>query len=139
VRLEDLTTLGWRGPAFALAMLLLVRPLAVWAATIGSRLNRAERLFLAWFAPRGIVAASVASVFALRLGESGAVLVPATFLVIIVTVGVYGLTAGPLARRLGLMLGDPQGLLIAGANGFARDLGTVLQQEGFRVVLVDTR
>ncbi len=138
VRLEDLTALGWRGPVFALLMLLVVRPLAVWAATIGSHLTRPERLFLAWFAPRGIVAASVASVFALRLGESGAVMVPATFLVIIVTVAVYGLTAGPLARRLGLTQGDPQGLLIAGANGFARNLGSVLQKEGFHVVLVDT-
>ena len=139
VRVEDLTALGWRGLVFALVMLLVVRPLAVWAATIGSQLTRAERLFLAWFAPRGIVAASVASVFALRLGDSGAVLVPATFLVIVATVAVYGLTAGPLARRLGLTPGDPQGLLIAGANGFARALASVLQREGFRVVLVDTR
>jgi len=139
VRVEDLTALGWRGLVFALVMLLMVRPLAVWAATIGSQLTRAERLFLAWFAPRGIVAASVASVFALRLGDSGAVLVPATFLVIVATVAVYGLTAGPLARRLGLTPGDPQGLLIAGANGFARALASVLQREGFRVVLVDTR
>jgi len=138
VRVEDLTALGWRGPVFALVMLLVVRPLAVWAATIGSQLNRAERVFLAWFAPRGIVAASVASVFALRLGDSGAVLVPATFLVIVATVAVYGLTAGPLARRLGLTPGDPQGLLIAGANGFARALASVLQREGFRVGLVDT-
>lgn len=139
VQLDDLTALGWRGPVFTLVMLLVVRPASVWAATIGSHLNRAERLFLAWFAPRGIVAASVASVFALRLGDSGAAMVPATFLVIIVTVAVYGLTAGPLARRLGLTLGDPQGLLIAGANRFAQNFGKVLQQEGFRVVLVDTR
>jgi hypothetical protein len=85
------------------------------------------------------VAAAVASVFALRLGESEAILVPTTFLVICVTVTVYGLTAGPLARRLGLSVGNPQGLLIAGAHRFARQLAEVLQREGFRVVLVDTR
>lgn len=139
VRVEDVATLGWRGVAFAAAVVFVVRPLAVWAAMLGSPLTRGERLFLAWFAPRGIVAAAVASVFALRLGESGAVLVPATFLIISVTVTIYGLTAGPWARRLGLTLGDPQGLLLAGANPFARSLAGVLQQAGFRVVLVDTR
>jgi NhaP-type Na+/H+ or K+/H+ antiporter len=102
ISLNSLTAVGWRGIAFALVLVLIVRPCSVWLSTIGSGLSVAERCFLAWFAPRGIVAAAVSSVFALRLGQSGTVLAPATLIVIFVTVTIYGLTAGPLARWLGL-------------------------------------
>ena len=139
VSLDSLAAVGWRGVAFALVLVLVVRPLAVWLATIRSGLTFAERCFLCWFAPRGIVAAAVSSVFALRLGESGAVLAPATLLVIFVTVAVYSLTAGPLARWLGLAIADAQGVLIAGASQTARAIADVLHKEGFKVVLVDTR
>lgn len=139
ISLDSLTSVGWRGVAFAMTLILIVRPVAVMLATMGSGLSLAERFFLSWFAPRGIVAAAVSSVFALRLGESGAVLAPATFVVIFVSVAVYGLTAGPLARRLGLAIADAQGVLIAGANQTARAIATALSKEGFTVVLVDTR
>ncbi|MFG0333620.1 MAG: cation:proton antiporter [Maioricimonas sp. JB049] len=130
---------GWRGVLFCLVMVLLVRPISVFFATLGSPLSWAERGFLAWLAPRGIVAAAVASVFALRLGPgTGDGLVPATFLVIAVTVVVYGLTALPLARRLGLAMADPQGVLIASAHAGARAIAHALQEAGFRVLLVDT-
>ena len=139
VPLQDVRALGWRGLAFAASLIVIVRPIAVWLSTIGSGLSRRERLFLGWFAPRGIVAAAVSSVFALRMGESGAVVAPATLMVILLTVTVYGLTAAPLARRLGLSASDPQGLLIAGANQTARAIAKVISKEGIRVVLVDTR
>lgn len=139
ISLESLANVGWRGVAFALSLIFVVRPLSVWSATIGSGLSTRERCFLSWFAPRGIVAAAVSSVFALRLGESGAVLAPATFVVIFVTVAVYGLTAGPLARRLGLAITDAQGILIAGANPIARGIAAALTKEGFTVALVDTQ
>lgn len=139
ISLESLTSVGWRGVAFVMSLILVVRPLSVWLATIGSGLSATERCFLSWFAPRGIVAAAVSSVFALRLGESGAVLAPATFVVIFVTVAVYGLTAGPLARRLGLAIADAQGILIAGANPIARAIAAALTKEGFTVALVDTQ
>ena len=93
-----------------------------------------ERLFLAWMAPRGIVAAAVAPVFALNLiaaGDAGgARLVPATYFVILGTGVLYGLSAAPLARRLGLAQPCPQGVLFAGANGWARALGAALQAQG---------
>lgn len=135
----SLTSVGWRGVAFALILILIVRPLSVWLATIGSGMSPSERCFLGWFAPRGIVAAAVSSVFALRLGDSGAVLAPATFVVIFLTVAVYGLSARRLALRLGLSVADAQGLLIAGANPIARAIATVLTKEGFSVTLVDTQ
>jgi NhaP-type Na+/H+ or K+/H+ antiporter len=139
VSLASLVGVGWGGVGFALTLVLLVRPLAVWLSTFGSRLTPAERVFLSWLAPRGIVAAAVSSVFALRMGEEGAALAPATFVVIFVTVTIYGLSAGPLARYLGLAAPEAQGLLIAGANQAARAIAAALTKEGFPVVLVDTR
>ena len=139
ISLDSLAGVGWRGVAFALVLVLVVRPLSVWLSTLGSRLSVAERCFLGWFAPRGIVAAAVSSVFALRLGETGASIAPATFIVIFTTVAIYGLTAGWVARKLGLSTPDAQGVLVAGASQFARAIAQVLTQEGFCVVLVDTR
>jgi NhaP-type Na+/H+ or K+/H+ antiporter len=139
IPLSDLQQLGWRGIAFAAALILFVRPISVWLSTIGSGLSVRERCFLAWFAPRGIVAAAVSSVFALRMGPSGSLIAPATMVVILVTVAVYGLTAAPLARRLGLAASDPQGLLIAGASQLVREIAKVVSREGVKVVLVETQ
>ncbi|MBL8812669.1 MAG: sodium:proton antiporter [Planctomycetaceae bacterium] len=139
VPLQDVADLGWRGPAFVLLLIFVVRPVSVWLSTLGTGLSRRERVFLSWFAPRGIVAAAVSSMFALRMGESGAVMAPATLVVILMTVAIYGLTAAPLARRLGLAASDPQGLLIAGASQMSRAIARALSKEGIRVVLVDTR
>ena len=140
--LSDLLGLGWRGLAFVAVIVLLARPLSVLVSTWGSRFNGRERIFLSWLAPRGIVAASVASLFAFELAERGHagadMLVSATFIVIIGTVSLYGLTAGPLARKLDLAEEDPQGMLIVGAHALARSLARVLQHQGFRTVLIDT-
>jgi NhaP-type Na+/H+ or K+/H+ antiporter len=138
VKPENLLALGWRGVAFVAALIFVVRPVAVWLSTIGSGLSLRSRCFLSWFAPRGIVVAAVSSVFALRLDAYGDVLISAAFLTVIGTVVVYGLTAGPLARRLGLAVNNPQGLLIAGANELARAIAVALKEAGFHVVLVDT-
>lgn len=138
LKLENLTSLGWRGVAFVLFVILIVRPVAVWLSSVGSNLTWQERVFLSWFAPRGIVAAAVASVFAIRLGDQGHDLVPAVFVVIVGTVSVYSLTAFPLARRLGLAVTNPQGVLIASAHPGARAIAHALQSANFRVVLLDS-
>jgi len=141
VEFADFSQLGWRGLAFVAAVILIARPASVLASSIGTDLSKAEQIFLSWLAPRGIVAAAVASVFALRMEETGSgdgELVPATFLVIVGTVVVYGLTAFPLARRLGLASADAQGVLIASSHPGARAIGHALKSAGFRVVLVDT-
>jgi NhaP-type Na+/H+ or K+/H+ antiporter len=136
--LAELRTVGWRNAAFVASLMLIVRPLAVWISTIGAGLTWRERTFLSWFAPRGIVAAAVSSIFAIRLGASGDELVKNTFLVIVATVAVYGLTAGPLARWLGLAESDAQGVLIVGASRLARSLAAALREAGIRVLLVDS-
>jgi hypothetical protein len=111
-------------------------------STRGGKLTRNDRLFLSWMAPRGIVAAAIASIFALRLEENGheaaSAIVPVTFITIIATVMIYGLTAPLVARRLKLAEAAPQGLLIVGAHAFARSLAEFVQKQGFRVLVVDT-
>lgn len=134
--------LGWPSLVFIGVLVLLGRPLAILVSTLGSTLSRQERLFMTWMAPRGIVAAAVATIFAFELveaGHSGAErLVPLTFLVIVATVSLYGLTAGPLARRLDLAEEDPQGMLIVGAHALSRAIASVLADHGFVVRLIDT-
>ncbi|MCA9913687.1 MAG: sodium:proton antiporter, partial [Anaerolineae bacterium] len=138
----DLAQIGLPTLGFVALIVLVERPLAVFFSTIGSGLNWREKLFLAWMAPRGIVAASVASIFALELEQRGIdgaeQMVPVTFAVIIGTVAIYSITAGPLARRMGLAESNPQGLLIVGANLWIRRMAKLVQESGFRVVLADT-
>lgn len=142
VRIEDVLLLDWRALAFVATLIVVGRPLAVLVSARGSGMTARERIFLGWMAPRGIVAAAVAAFFALRLEERGlpeaALFVPITFLVIVVTVAVYGLTARALARRLHLARPDPQGVLFMGINPISSALANVLQKEDFRALLVDT-
>ena len=103
----ELSPLGWGGISCVLVLMLVVRPIAVGIATVGLPLNLPQKLFLGWLAPRGIVTASVASLFAIRLEQAGILgagrLQGLVFLTILMTVGLQGLTAQPLARALGLI------------------------------------
>ena len=127
---------------FLLVLILIARPLSVALSTVGSGLKTEEKGFLASIAPRGIVAASVASVFALRLAESGRsdaeMLVPYTFIVIAATVALYGLAAAPLAKRLKIGKPNPQGVLFVGSHNWARAIAVTLLKEGFSVMMVDS-
>ncbi|WP_428623591.1 cation:proton antiporter [Sedimenticola sp.] len=124
------------------ATILLVRPIMVWACAIGSDLNWREKTLIAWIAPRGIVAAAISSLFAIRLEQLGyseaAMLSALTFLVIIFTVVLQSISAGPLARILKVAEEDPRGILIVGANSVARAVGKALREGGFRVLVTDT-
>ncbi|HSM12980.1 MAG TPA: sodium:proton antiporter [Thermoanaerobaculia bacterium] len=130
VRLADVRALGSGAVWTLLLLILVVRPLAVAVSTHGSDLGWRERALLSWIAPRGIVAAAVASLFAQVLdaqGIPGGVELRAmVFLLIAVTVTVQGLTGGWLARGLGLRLPPPSGWLILGANALGREVGRQL-------------
>ena len=140
----DLSVLDhFDGYAFAFlgVLILVIRPIAVFLSTFGTRLSWKEKTFLSWMAPRGIVAAAVASLFAFRLEEiyGNAVdsVVPIVFLVIVGTVAVYGLTISPLARYLGLADPNPQGVLFLGAYLWTQRAAMALQERGFKVLLID--
>jgi CPA1 family monovalent cation:H+ antiporter len=140
--LQALLSLGPAVLALLLVIQLLARPLNVLVSTAGSALNWRERALLAWIAPRGIVAAAVSAVFAIRLDQQGhasaLLLVPLTFAVIIGTVVLQSATARPLARLLKVAEPAPSGFLLVGANPPARTLAKALQQLGCRVLLTDS-
>lgn len=142
IDLADLLHLGWPAIFVFLAMQFLARPISVVVSTLGSKLTWPERHLLAWIAPRGIIAAAISALFAIRLEEAGhteaPLLVPLTFMVIIGTVLLQSATAGSIAKMLGVSEPDPKGVLIIGANPVAIALAKALSQSGFRPLLVDT-
>ncbi|HER08219.1 MAG TPA: hypothetical protein ENO20_04845 [Bacteroides sp.] len=139
---SDMQLMSYSGIVFLLILVFIGRPLSVFISTIQSKLTLRERFFISAVAPRGIVAAAVSSVFALKLAERGLpqieYLVPITFMVIIGTVIIYGFASPPLARVLKVSQSDPRGVIIAGAHKWALEIALVLQEKDFRVVVVDT-
>ncbi len=126
-----------------LAVLIFIgRPAAVWLSSIGMGLSWREKTFLSWMAPRGIVAAAVASIFALRLTElqfeQTELLLPLTFIIIVGTVAIYGLTSTPLARWLNIAQSNAQGVLFIGAHAWALEIARAVQSHGFKVTMIDT-
>ena len=103
----ELSPLGWGGIVCVFMMMVIVRPISISIATMGRELEVKERIFLAWLAPRGIVTAAVASLFSIRLEQAGVLgagrLQGLVFLTILMTVGIQGLTARPLANLLDLI------------------------------------
>lgn len=142
VRLAEVTSLGWNGALVVGALLLAVRPIAVWLCTTGSNLSRNERWFVAWIAPRGIVAAAVASVTSNALDaagvEGGQELRALVFLTIATTVVLAGFTAAPLASLLGIRLPGRDTAAILGAQGLGMLLGEALRKEDVPVVFLDS-
>jgi NhaP-type Na+/H+ or K+/H+ antiporter len=141
VRVADVLALGKPGLYVVLALMFVVRPLNVLACTVGTGLNWREKAFLSWVAPRGIVAAAVASLFAERLShhgqDIGTQLRALVFLVIAATVVVQGATAGMMARLLKVQRPTGKGFAIFGAHQFARLLARMLMEHGHEAVLID--
>jgi len=142
LRLNDLRAVAVEAALFVAALILVGRPLAVLLSSVRRGLGKRHVAFLMCMAPRGIVAAAVAAVFALALEKQGYaqanMLVPLTFGTIVGTVLVYGLLSPPMARVLGLSDPDPQGVLIVGAGPCQRAIAKALMDQGFRALLVDT-
>ncbi|WP_439102808.1 cation:proton antiporter [Congregibacter sp.] len=137
----EILATGWQGVVILL-VILAARPVVVWLSTIRSGYRWQQKALIAWVAPRGIVAAAVSSLFAIRLEETGhegaSTLVALTFLVILATVVLQSFTARRMTAALGLAEAEPNGMLFLSANSVARALGKTLQEEGYRVKLADT-
>lgn len=123
--------------ALVAVLVLVVRPLVAFASTLGKDMTKGERAFTGWMAPRGIVAASTAAAFAaplVQLGLPGASkILPITFLVIVSTVVLYALTAGPVARLLGVARPNRTLPLLVGGAPWAVGLGKALRSAGVDV------
>ncbi|HXK47493.1 MAG TPA: cation:proton antiporter [Deltaproteobacteria bacterium] len=141
-KVEDMKVIGPEHLVFIAVLVLLVRPVSVYLSTLRSGMTFNERAYLAMLAPRGIVAAAVSTIFASRMETGGfpeaAVIAPITFFVIIATVAFYSIIAHPLAIRLKVARSDPQGVLVAGAQDWARAMAKALKDQGILVRLIDT-
>ncbi|ELJ8819096.1 sodium:proton antiporter [Vibrio parahaemolyticus] len=142
ISLDDFAALGSGALLLFVFMQLVSRPLSIFLSTMRSNLNLKDKLFLSWVAPRGIVAASISSLFAIKLTEYGvdgaSLLVPMTFMVIIGTVVLQSATARPMAIALGVAEPAPRGFLLIGANRVAREIGQALARYDRRVLITDS-
>ncbi|MCP4131930.1 MAG: PTS transporter subunit EIIA [bacterium] len=127
-------------------IMFLVRPINILVSTYGKRFSFKEKLFLSWIAPRGIVAASMASLFALNIKEFGgdeykdiySFLEAFTYSVIVGTVIFQGFTAKPVGRLLKVLEPEHRGWLIIGAHPVALAAAEFIRKRGFPVTVIDT-
>ncbi len=142
VRYEQVVGLGVPGVLVVVALVVVVRPVGVWLCTMGSDLSARERLFIGWIAPRGIVAAAIATLTATALENEGlpggSELRALVFLTIAGTVVLAGLTAAPVALLLGVRLPGRDGVAILGAHGLGMALAEELRSADTPVVFIDS-
>lgn len=134
--------LGWGSVLSVAVLMVVVRPISIAVCTWNSGMNWRQKLFLAWIAPKGIVSASVASLFAILLTEKGinggAAIKALVFLTILMTVFFQGLTARWVANWLQITSSDAKGAVIIGCGALGRFMGRLFQQLGESVVMIDT-
>lgn len=137
-----LANLDWNFLAFLSILIFIARPFSVYISTLFSDVNWREKLFLSWMAPRGVVAASISSIFAITLAQNGFEqadhLVSVVFLVIISTVTIYGLPASWVARLLGVAKPVPNGVLILGGHNWALKIAEAIKKAGIQVMVADS-
>ncbi len=134
---------GMRGAMIVAIVMLVIRPLSVVLCSLRLNLNLREKVFLSWVAPRGIVAASMASLFAIRLTDMGVedarFIETFTYSVIIATIVLQGFSAGPLSKWLQVTRPEPRDWLIIGAHPFSRRIAQFLSSvPGVGAILVDS-
>ncbi len=126
------------------SVILLIRPISIALSSWGTSLNIREKALLSWVAPRGVVAASMASLFALSLQSKGdpegaALLESFVYSIICATVLIQGLSAGLVAKVLRVQRPAPNDWVIIGAHHFGRELARQLIREDEQdVTLLDT-
>jgi NhaP-type Na+/H+ or K+/H+ antiporter len=137
-----LTRLDWRSAVLIVLVVFALRPVSVLLSTVGLGMDWRERMLLAWIAPRGVVAVTIAGVFAASMnaqGYGGAdLLLPLIVTLVLVTVVLHGSTIGWLSRRLGLAAASQNGILIVGASNWSTDLAIKLKEMNIPVLIADS-
>ena len=142
LHLDQFRALGWGLVAAVAILTLVVRPVAIALSTWGRDYSIQEKLFLSWVAPRGIVAAFLASLFALRLGANedfrweAQLIHTFTFAVIGTTVIVQGMSARWVAKLLHLEKGPRKTWLIVGESTLTRPIVGAIERAGGRALSV---
>ena len=148
ISMEELLLIEMNALMVFLVVVFLLRPLVVWFSALGSDLNWREKVFVAWIGPKGIVAAAVASLFSLYLMSDKInlpddlradveLLVPLTFMIILGTVTLNGLSAKLVASLLDVIKKDRNGVLIVGANEGSIAVAKYLEKHHFSTTLID--
>ncbi|MGV0028706.1 cation:proton antiporter [Phormidesmis priestleyi] len=138
--IASIVALGWNSVLAVLALMLVVRPINILVSTWNRGFSWQQQFFLSWVAPRGIVAASMASLFAISLSKQGMsggdALKALVFLTILMTVFVQGLTASWVASWLGLRVKQVR-TVIVGDHPLAKLLTRLLQERGEAIAVID--
>ncbi len=126
----------------AAVLLVLARFPIVFLSTMGDKFSARERIFMGWVGPRGIIALAVASVAVFKLGEAGfsnaETVELLVFVLIALTVSTQGLSAGMMARRLGILVHGDRNMLILGVNDVSLTLADYWRKKGHDVLFVDS-
>lgn len=122
-----------QGVLLFLALVFVIRPLVVASSVFGSDLSLNQMKYLAMMAPRGVVAAAITALFGViinRMGiPGGEVLEALVYIIIILSVLVYGMLAAPLSRRLDVEGSDERSVLIVGGGQIGAELGRTLSDD----------
>ncbi|MDC8002301.1 sodium:proton antiporter [Aequorivita todarodis] len=143
ISVEDLLLVyNWKTAILLAIVIFVLRPMTVFASTVGSSLKTNEKLFISWVGPRGIVAAGISSLFGTQLVSKGVVgaeyITPLVFAVVLITVIINATTARVMAGWMGVYLKKSEGIIMVGASKVSRLIATYLHKNNRHVVLIDS-
>ena len=142
VTIDGLREYAWQIVLLVVVLVLVVRPLTVFIALLGTPLGWRDRALIGSVDPRGIVAASTAAAFTGSLAAANLdsdFLLPVVFGVIIGTGIIYGLGAKPLARLFGVVRPPAKGVGLIGNSSWLLDLADQLQKLDASVLVVTAK
>ncbi len=96
---------GWAAVAVVALTFVLARPVAIWIALAGSRVERSHKAFMAWFGPKGVATMTFALVILGRHIQEGTRIFNLAALAVFASILLHGASDTPatnwIARRAG--------------------------------------
>lgn len=132
-------TFNWWLILFCFVMIVCVRPISIFVATLNTEIASNERRFLSAIMPRGIVVLTVAEFFSTLLIDANVpkaeYITSVTFGFVFITVVFYGFSFKTIAKRFKVSSNEPSGVLLVGESAFSNHLGTVLKQHHIPIMV----